>query len=353
MERLHNQHNGLAAMRKHVSKMYFWPGIDKYIDKTFGECAKCLEVPDRELFAINILPEETQPLQCVTVTLYWKKHMVFVILCDRYSCMTWSERIAHQMPTCITPVLDHWFRRLGYPCRMLTPDEAVFRQDFGIWCESRHIKRIVISQTFVDENPMPAWSVLETERLLRESSNTESFENLLQQWRNSPSWGTDSTPSQMFFGRKQRCGLATLPAEILPSVLRKGRLSFPIGTHVRLQNPITRRWDNKGKIVSIRESGRSYGVQRDEGGVILIRNSRFLKPIADQTDAVWKEVNPPASGRPSDVHEANQGPSQITHPLPPIASSPPIESEPRRSTRAREAIALYPHGRLAKLPGNQ
>ena len=146
----------------------------------------------------------------------------------------------------------------------------------------------------------------------------------------------------MFFSRQQRCGLATLPAEILPSVLRKGRLSFPIGTRVRMQNPITRRWDNKGEIVSVRESGRSYGVQRDEGGVILIRNSRFLKPIADQTDAVWKEVNPPASGRPN-VHEANQGPSAITPPLPPVESSPPIEREPRRSTRAREAIALYPH----------
>jgi hypothetical protein len=48
---------------------------------------------------------------------------------------------------------------------------------------------------------------------------------------------------------------------------------------VRLQNPLTGRWDETGVITGKRSTGRSYFVTREGGGRPLLRNRRFLKPL--------------------------------------------------------------------------
>ena len=51
---------------------------------------------------------------------------------------------------------------------------------------------------------------------------------------------------------------------------------FDEDSHVRVQDPHSGRWDGFGKVICVRESGRSYDVEL-ENGRVTTRNKRFLK----------------------------------------------------------------------------
>ena len=52
-----------------------------------------------------------------------------------------------------------------------------------------------------------------------------------------------------------------------------------IGDVVRVQDPITKLWDTKAKVIAVREHGRSYLLKKTNG-VYFVRNRKFIK--------VWK-----------------------------------------------------------------
>jgi hypothetical protein len=58
------------------------------------------------------------------------------------------------------------------------------------------------------------------------------------------------------------------------------RKQFIVGDQVRIQNAISKRWDDKGTINKIRDSGRSYYVDRDIGRDTVLRNNIFLELLA-------------------------------------------------------------------------
>ncbi|CAB4046191.1 Hypothetical predicted protein [Paramuricea clavata] len=55
------------------------------------------------------------------------------------------------------------------------------------------------------------------------------------------------------------------------------------GEKVISQNPITKKWDEIGIIVSERKHGGSYWVETRNGWQ-MIRNRRFLKPLKEDDD---------------------------------------------------------------------
>jgi hypothetical protein len=64
-----------------------------------------------------------------------------------------------------------------------------------------------------------------------------------------------------------------------PVVHVAGRKQFLVGDRVRIQHAISKHWDNKGTISKIRDSGRSYYVNRDIGRDTVLRNNIFLKRL--------------------------------------------------------------------------
>jgi hypothetical protein len=60
----------------------------------------------------------------------------------------------------------------------------------------------------------------------------------------------------------------------------EGRKQFNIGDRVGIQNAISKRWDDTGSISKIRDSGRSYYVDRDRGRDTVLCNNIFLKLLA-------------------------------------------------------------------------
>jgi hypothetical protein len=71
--------------------------------------------------------------------------------------------------------------------------------------------------------------------------------------------------------------MPTLDPFFDPILQVAGRRQLIVGDRVRIQNAISKRWDDKGMISKIRDSGRSYYVDRDIGRDTVLRNNIFLK----------------------------------------------------------------------------
>jgi hypothetical protein len=92
--------------------------------------------------------------------------------------------------------------------------------------------------------------------------------------------GDTLSPAKKFVNRQFRTHLPTLQPYFNPILHVEGRKQFKIGDRVSIQNAIPKRWDDTGSISKIRDSGRSYYVDRDKGRDTVLRNNIFLKLIA-------------------------------------------------------------------------
>ena len=144
-------------------------------------------------------------------------------------------------------------------------------------------------------NGLAEAAVKSVKRLLVKTMKTgEDFGLALQAFRNAPR-ADKFSPCQMLLGRRQRSLLPALPSKKVhfaeaEEARRKTREStkkyhdrtaralppLEVGSRVRLQHPISLKWDTTGTVKEVRESGRSYIVESE--GKAYTRNRKALRP---------------------------------------------------------------------------
>ena len=97
---------------------------------------------------------------------------------------------------------------------------------------------------------------------------------------------------------------------------------FKVGDAVRIQDPVTKRWDQTGTVIS-RGRNRDYRIKRPSGRV-LWRNRRYLRPDYSAPHPEPTQSPPVTAGPPPEGEEKDVGPAAEA------AAGPP-----RRSTRRR------------------
>jgi hypothetical protein len=95
-----------------------------------------------------------------------------------------------------------------------------------------------------------------------------------------PSSGDTLSPDEKKFNRRFRTQLPALEPIFNPVVHVAGRKQFLVGDRVCFQNAVSKCWYDKGMISKIRDSGRSYYVNRDIGLDTVLHNNIFLKRFA-------------------------------------------------------------------------
>jgi hypothetical protein len=127
-------------------------------------------------------------------------------------------------------------------------------------------------------NGLAESSVKSVKYLLLKSDNYIDFEKRLYEMQNIPSSGDILSPAEKFFKRRFRTDLPTLDPFFNPVQVEEGRKRFKIGDKVRIQNAVSKRWDDSGVVCEIGDSSRSYYI--DRGRDVILRNNIFLKLIA-------------------------------------------------------------------------
>jgi hypothetical protein len=169
--------------------------------------------------------------------------------------------------------------------------------------------------------------------LLLKSDSYMDFENRLYEMQNIPLSGDTLLPAEKFFKRRFRTNLPTLVPFFNPIQINseEGRKRFKIGDRVRIQNAVSKRCDDSGSIREIRDSGRSYYIDRDRGRDTVLHNNIVLKLIA-----------PPFALRKHAVEESHISSGSLPLPLPrPAVAVPAAREQKRESTRVRKQTVRF------------
>jgi hypothetical protein len=240
---------------------------------------------------------------------------------------------------------------VGYPQYVFSDSGPQFSSaEFRAYCHKHYITPLISSACYPTSNGLAESSVKTVKYLLLKSDSYMDFENRLYERQNMPSSGDTLSPAEKFFKRAFRGHLPTLDKFFNPiQISSEGRKRFQIGDHVRIQNAVSKLWNDSGVIREIRDSGRSYYIDRSPARDVILRNNIFLKLIA-----------PPVAERAKKGLSDSLAEQQVASSQQQVASSQAKEDstmhELRRSKRIENKSLQLPQNavrrsqRITKLP---
>jgi hypothetical protein len=239
--------------------------------------------------------------------------------------------------------MEKMFFLLGSPGEIKCNNRPCFRTELKTWAKERDIVVNNSAPNKPTSNGLAESAVgIVKHMLLKHHLNHEAFMHVLMEFKSL--LRTDSySPSQVFYGRRMKTD-APITATALrtrtdlsaaesarqrvsdrkpnsANLQSKTRPDMIVGQTVSVQNPTTKKWDERGIIVKARAlRNRTFQIKVD--GTIWTRSKIFLRPIhIPLTDPAQALAGPQCSV--SD--QAN---------FPPL--TPPLPAPPRRSARVQE-----------------
>ena len=342
LQDLHAAHQGLTRTKRRARQTVFWPHLTNDLDNLIRSCPQCrlhaASQPKEPLLVEDRTP--TFPFQSASADLFSCQGRQYLAYADRltgWPCLSDLGRSADS--AAVIKVLRRWFADLGVPETLTTDNGPHFSsQRFADFCRNWQIDHVTSSPHYPQSNGHAEAAVKALKTLVLKTTNNgnldvDSFQRGLLEWRNTPG-PSGSSPAQMLFGRPltsflfaRRSRFSTDWREKFTALDRGSvnsasadhynRSAHPLpplkpGTHVDLQHPSTKLWQQHGTIVSVGRH-RDYHIRLPSGRV-LRRNRRFLRPRVMPAMVVSSDPAPPAQP----------------------AATTELPVHPRRSTRSRK-----------------
>ena len=304
LDKIHSAHCGMQKTIWRAKDLYYWRGMSSEIKLMVQNCDVCRPfLPSQGQEPIIPGISATGPMTDVGSDLFQIGHNHYLVMVDRYSGFPFVERLKSLTTSNITKILKDWFNTFGWPERIRTDNGPQYRSEFDEFCQEFNIIHENSSPYFAQSNKLSEAAVKQMKYLLKKvDEKHEEFLPRLLEFRNTPNISGKS-PAQMFFGRRLRGCLPHLPGandldianakagaeerkRLMENTEHKPKLTLrelTIGQKVLIQNPLTNKWDNKGRITGIRPNGRSYDILFDSGKA-FIRNRKFLRPIQNKEE---------------------------------------------------------------------
>jgi hypothetical protein len=303
LDLLHVPHGGQEKTKKAARQLYYWPRLNNDIKVMVENCEDCRYFLPSQAQEPLIMTTSDGPMTTVGVDLYSSKQKNYIVMVDHYSGWIWTEKLSELQTSAITNQLTDWFQEWGWPAYIRTDGGPQFRKEFGVFCKEHGISRGDDDQGpsspyHSQSNGLAEAGVKQAKHLLEKYRNElPAFRRALAEYRNLPRADGHSA-AQLFLHRRQRGLLPTLPSATATdfaaqegaamrqqsrsdktSGLKRNPLTpLIVGQYVCLQDTKSLRWEEKGRIVSIRDDGRSYDLVMSDGSKYL-RNRKFLRPI--------------------------------------------------------------------------
>ena len=346
---LHLSHSGITKTRELANQLYFWHTMSKDIERLIKACEACQSRRPAQAEMPAQAPREpaTYPMSHMGTDLFQLRGAHWLVLVDRFSGFPFVARLRRTWTADVVAVLTGWFRQFGWPRAIRTDGGPQFRGEFKEFCAKYGIAHELASPYNPQSNGLAEAAVKNMKGLIAKCQDTkEDIDTAIQAFRNTPR-ADGFSPSEMLFGRRQRCELPTLPmhheelvdfeaavaardATAESQRAQQQRHAGPLrplheGEWVRIQDPLTHEWTVKGIVTAVREGGQSYELQT-ERGTLTTRNRKFLKPLADT----------PFTAEVPECADVTPVSEQVQHIPQKVAGPAPSVSEPRRSARLAE-----------------
>ena len=300
LQLLHVPHMATNKTRKAASKRYFWVGMADEVKKMCEHCQTCRErapAKAEEPLEMPISKSAIEPMEMLGLDIGQFAGTKYLICVDRYSGYPLVGKLGKSSSTQeVIKLMQGWFRTFGYAKRARHDDGPEFRDKFVAWLNQIGCKSEVSSAYNPASNGLAEAGVKNVKALLKKCHDSkECFETALAEFRIAPREDGYS-PAELFYRRQVRGLLPELPNRVnvrageqardatqeKATVQRQNRSpSQPLvmGQRVWLQDQQTKKWTMEGVIKSIRNGGRSYVVEMENGAAYL-RNRRFIRAAA-------------------------------------------------------------------------
>ena len=308
LARLHDSHRGVEATKRRARQTVFWPGIDSDVTNTVRDCEPC-QVLQPSLQQEPLLNDDhpTRPFESVSADFFSVSGKSFLVVTDRLS--GWPVVVPCKGDTTASNTIRifcRYFREVGVPLRLRTDGGPQFTsRDFEDFLKRWGVHHVVSSPHYPQSNGHAEAAVKSVKHLILKTApsgniDNEDFDRGLLELRNTPGVSGRS-PAQVLYGRPLRSCVPAHPESFSEEWQAKSedcdrraaaraqqiksqydqharplsRLS--IGQTVRIQDPISHRWNKVGVVMSCGRS-RDYEVRLPSGRVWW-RNRRFLRPV--------------------------------------------------------------------------
>ncbi|XP_064100829.1 uncharacterized protein K02A2.6-like [Macrobrachium nipponense] len=341
LTRLHDSHRGVEATKRRAKQTVYWPGINSDIANTVHACEPCqIMQPSQQQEPWLCNENPSRPFESVSADFFSVAGKSFLVYVDRLS--GWPVVVKFGTNTtaeATTRHFSHIFRDLGVPVRLMTDGgpqftSSEFKNFLGRW----GVQHVMSTPHYPQSNGHAEVAVKKVKHFILKVApsgniDTEDFDRGLLEIRNTPNYAGRS-PAQILYGQALR---SCVPAHAssfkqewqakaeeydrrVASCSQAAKIRYDSHAHplaplklddnVRIQDPISKRWDKTGVIMGIGKS-RDYHVKLPSGR-ILWRNRRFLRPVhlpnSQLRDEMQqypkkKDVAPATSQQPqSDTH---------------------------------------------------
>uniref|UniRef100_A0A0P4VQ24 RNA-directed DNA polymerase n=2 Tax=Scylla olivacea TaxID=85551 RepID=A0A0P4VQ24_SCYOL len=331
LARLHDSHRGVEATKRRARQTVWWPGINSDITNVVRACKPCQVLqPSQQREPLMTEEVPSRPFECVSADFFSTAGKSFLVYADRLSGWPVVALCGSDTTAFATiAFFRRFFRDLGVPVRLRTDGGPQFTsRDFQDFLRRWGVRHEVSSPHYPQSNGHAEAAVKSVKQLVMKTAPsgtlTEDFDRGLLELRNTPRQDGRS-PAQVLFGhplrscvpahsvsftaewqeRTEECDRrAAARTEAVKERYDAHARPLPpldLGAHVRLQDPVTKRWDKVGVVMGIGKS-RDYLVKTTAGRV-LWRNRRFIRVVpapstAERDSHDGQPLHPPAQKIP-------------------------------------------------------
>ena len=201
IEELHRAHSGLTKTLKTARQLCFWLNVKEELRKAIDPCQHNQE--DRPAQARQTLkgllpPASVQPMLHVATDLFDLYGDAYIILVDRYSGYSWTEKLRRTDTRSICETLTRWFTEFGWPTYIRTDGGPQFCGEFREYCVWNVIKHKLASAYSPESNGLAKTAVKNMKSLLSRCIwAKENIPMAIAVWQNMAR-DDGQLPSQLF-----------------------------------------------------------------------------------------------------------------------------------------------------------
>lgn len=282
IETLHMGHPGIGKMQAAARRLYFFPQMKSIISDRVKTCEDCRRLlPSQPLDKFKNVDFANEPMEILCLDIFTVSPKNYLIIVDQYSKFFFVYHLKTLATEEVIKKLNSVFLQFGFSRMVITDGGGSFRTAFHDFLESQSVYHRVSSPYWPRANGISEEGVRRAKYLLQKVEPKE-FELHMLHFLAQPMEGRRESPAELFFGRLPRLpnlpqGKFVRPEQNMSS--KEDKLKpFALGDRVLIQNPISKKWDSKGKVVKVHRNERSYDLETDDGRIFR-RNRIYLRVL--------------------------------------------------------------------------
>ena len=314
LDLLHSSHAGIEKTKVTARGLYYWPHMNDDIEHLVSSCKTCrtLQPTQRCMEALQI-DQDIAPGTHYGIDLFSVNAQDWVTMVDRYSGYPFAKRLNKTDTTAVWAFVEDVCLEVGWPIVIRSDNGPQFRGPFSARCTEKNIIHETSSPYNPSSNGLAESSVKSVKRLIKTciEDKKNDFKARLLEFRNVRR-SDGFSPAHRFFNRAQRTSLPMLPEQLKPLSMEqiekakevrfdalqrtldikdtksRGLHELKVGQVVLVQDPHTGEWRDSATIIAVRDSGRSYDIEM-ENGKVSARNRQFLQPKQESASSAQEE----------------------------------------------------------------